>query len=194
MDPKYTALIRPQLQGGPGGPSLPTHRPCDSNRSSRLVGPTSITLLKIINVTCSTFLLQNHFFFFNKKKVGTKLKHLFKKNGHSSLSFHHLSLITQFLSFITHHLKYIIPFGTITQYFSTVCGPHTCTLYSFYLFFFFSSTPNPNSPNPVRKKKRGRIEDRTSEKKGRRRPNPREERKKKSQRSKGAAMDPSMGV
>ena len=91
------------------------------------------------------------------------------------------SLITQFSSPIIHHLKYIISFGTITQYFSTICGSHTCILYSFYFYFFFSSAHNPNSLNLVRKKKEeGRIEDQTSEKKkkGKKKTEPRRRKKK----------------
>ena len=109
------------------------------------------------------------------------------------------SLITQFLSPITHHSSLKTPHPVwhhhslvITQYFSTICGPHTCTLCSFYFLFFFLQPPvpkltepsekkNPKSLNPVKKKMKkkkprnqkegkkkkeeGRIEDRTSEKK-----------------------------
>ena len=61
--------------------------------------------------------------------------------------FYHSSLITQFPSLITHHLKYPILFGIITQYFSTVCGPHTCHLVKAKLFcgphhFLFSHFPS----------------------------------------------------
>ena len=61
------------------------------------------------------------------------------------------SLITHHSIFITHHssLKTLHPVWhhhslVITQYFSTICGPHTYTLCSFYFLFFlfFPSTPN----------------------------------------------------
>ena len=72
------------------------------------------------------------------------------------------SLITQFSSPITHHSVFITHHSSlktphpvwhhhsfvITQYFSTICGPHTCTLCSFYFFFFFPfNSRYPNSPN-----------------------------------------------
>ena len=82
----------------------------------------------------------------------------------SSLNFHHPSLITQFLSFITHHSSLKTPHPVwhqhslvITQYFSTIYGPHTCTLCSFYSFFFSFNLQYPNSLNLVRKKKKKEL-------------------------------------
>ena len=78
----------------------------------------------------------------------------FKKNGHSSLSFHHPSLITQFSSLITHYSSLKTPHPiwhhhsfVITQHFSTICGPHSYTLCSFYFIFFSFNSQYLNSPN-----------------------------------------------
>ena len=62
----------------------------------------------------------------------------FKKNGHSSLSFHHSSLIT-------HHLKHLTLFGTITHLsslniFQLFVGPILVPCVAFTFFFFFPST------------------------------------------------------
>ena len=113
------------------------------------------------------------------------------------------SLITQFLSPITHHssLKTHHPVWhhhsfIITQYFSIICGPIPVPCVAFTLFFF-PSTPstyrtqweknnskNKNETHRTQKKEEGRTEDRTvkkkkKEKEGRRRPNPKKKGKKK---------------
>ena len=81
--------------------------------------------------------------------------------------FYHSSLITQFPSLVTHHSSLKIPHPVchyhslfITQYFSTVCGPHTwhlvkaklfCGPYHFLFFHFPSFTPlilSKHKPEP----------------------------------------------
>ena len=66
------------------------------------------------------------------------------------LFFHHLSLLTQFLSLITHYLKYpkfLIPpvwqlFSLhITQIFQPFCGSHTCAECQTLLLFQESASP-----------------------------------------------------
>ena len=98
----------------------------------------------------------------------------FKKIGHSSLSFHHPSLITQFSSLITHYLKYPTPFDIVTylsslNIFQLFVGPIPVPCAAFTFFFFFPSTPstqiNQIQWEKKKKKEEGRIEDRTSEKK-----------------------------
>ena len=106
-----------------------------------------------------------------------KVSNSWKEKGHSSFSFHHSSLITQFLSLITHHLKHSIPFGTITHLsslniFQLFVGPIPvpCAAFTFFSFFFSLQPPipkltkpsekkkekekKPNSPNPVKKKEK----------------------------------------
>ena len=98
----------------------------------------------------------------------------FKKIGHSSLSFHHPSLITQFSSLITHYLKYPTPFDTVTylsslNIFQLFVGPIPVPCAAFTFFFFYLKPPVPkfikSSGKKKKKKEEGRIEDRTSEKK-----------------------------
>ena len=60
---------------------------------------------------------------------------------HSALSFHHSSFITYHSSLKTPHPVWHHHSLVITQYFSIICGPHTCTLCSFYFFFFFFLQP-----------------------------------------------------
>ena len=117
------------------------------------------------------------------------------------------SLITQFSSPITHHLKHLTLFDTITHLsllniFQLFVGPIPvpCAAFTF-LSFFPLQPPVPKLTEPSekkKKKKRGRTEDRTSEKKKRKKkktePRRRKELKKKSQRSKGVAVGPSMCV
>ena len=80
------------------------------------------------------------------------------------------SLITQFSSPITHHSVFITHHSSlktphpvwhhhsfvITQYFSTICGPHTCTLCSFYFIYFFPSTPSTQTHRTSEKKKKNK--------------------------------------
>ena len=99
------------------------------------------------------------------------------------------SLITQFSSPITHHSVFITHHSSlktphpvwhhhsfvITQYFSTICGPHTCTLCSFYFsFLFFPSTPGTQTHRTSEKNKKEEEEDEETQK-----PERRKEKKKK---------------
>ena len=96
---------------------------------------------------------------------------------HLSLSFHRSSLITHYSSLKTPHPVWHYHSFVITQYFSTICGPHSCTLCSFYFIylFFFLQLPVPKlSENRISEKKR----------KKRRRRNP-ETRKKKKKKEEG---------
>ena len=47
---------------------------------------------------------------------------------------HHSVFITHHSSFKTPHFVWHHHSFVITQYFSTICGPHTCTLCNFYIF------------------------------------------------------------
>ena len=78
-----------------------------------------------------------------------RVRSWFKKNvtRHSSLSFHHSSL--KISHPVWHHHSLVI-----TQYFSTICGSHTCILCSFYFFFFFLQPPVPKLTEPSEKKKK----------------------------------------
>ena len=114
----------------------------------------------------------------------------FKKNGHSSLSFHYPSLSFHHSSLITHHLKHPTPFGTITHLsslniFQLFVGhiPVLCAAFTLFSFFFLqplipkltepsekkNNNKNKNQTHRTqkkkKKKKRGRIEDQISEKK-----------------------------
>ena len=73
------------------------------------------------------------------------------------------SLITQFSSLIAHHSSLKTPHPVwhhhsfvITQYFSTICGFHTCTLCIFYFIYllFFLQLPVPKLTELVKKKKK----------------------------------------
>ena len=92
---------------------------------------------------------------------------LFKKLGACLFFFfffsNHSSLLTQFSSFITHHLKYPnfpnptrldIVFCSHHSKFSTFCGPIPVIWGSFYNFFFPFNPQYPNSLNVVKKKKK----------------------------------------
>ena len=62
------------------------------------------------------------------------------------------SLITQFSSLITHHLKHPTPFGTITHLsllniFQLFVGPIHVPCAAFTFFFFPFNSRYPNSPN-----------------------------------------------
>ena len=79
----------------------------------------------------------------------------FKKIGHSSLSFHHPSLITQFSSLITHYLKHPTPFDTVTHLsslniFQLFVGPIPvpCAAFTFFSFFFSLQPPIPKLTKP----------------------------------------------
>ena len=66
----------------------------------------------------------------------------FKKNGHSSLSFHYPSLSFHHSSLITHHLKHPTPFGTITHLsslniFQLFVAPYLYLVQLLPSFFFF---------------------------------------------------------
>ena len=72
---------------------------------------------------------------------------------HSSLSFHHSSLITHYSSLKTPHSVWHYHSFVITQYFSTICGPHSCTCAAFTLFiYFFPSTSNTQTHRTSKKK------------------------------------------
>ena len=82
----------------------------------------------------------------------------FKKNGHSSLSFHHPSLITQFSLLITHHLKHLTPFGTITHLsslniFQLFVGPIPVPCAAFTFFFLQPPVPKLTESNEKKNKK-----------------------------------------
>ena len=117
--------------------------------------------------------------------------------------FHHSISVTQFPSFITHHLSLIfshsfgnITFIFITQFFHTIHGSHTCQPVQFFFFFFSFSTQlteanikkkkkkkNPNSHPRKRKRKKEKEKEQpmpTQKKKKIERPN--QEKKKKSQK------------
>ena len=97
------------------------------------------------------------------------------------------SLITQFLSPITHHSSLKTPHPVwhhhsfiITQYFSTICGPYTCTCAAFtlFFFFFFPSTPTTQTHRTSEKKKK-KNKNKKKKKKMKKPRNPKEGKKKK---------------
>ena len=75
--------------------------------------------------------------------------------------FPYSSLLNQFSSLITHHLKYpnslhevcLAPSLVITQNFQLFVGPIPVTWCSFYSFFFFLQPPIPKLIEPSEKKK-----------------------------------------
>ena len=90
----------------------------------------------------------------------------FKKNGHSSLSFHHPSLSFHHSSLITHHLKHPTLFGTITylsslNIFQLFVGPILVPCVAFTFFFFFLQPSVAKFTEPSEKKKIIKIKNQT---------------------------------
>ena len=113
---------------------------------------------KLLNQTLLKGLFGFFFFFFGHHSSILTCLVWFKKNGHSSLSFHHPSLITQFSSLITHHLKHPILFGTITHLsslniFQLFVGPILLHCVVFTFFFFSLQPPIVKFTEPSEKKK-----------------------------------------
>ena len=71
-------------------------------------------------------------------------------------------MVTRHSVFITHHLKYLIPFGTITHLsslniFQLFVGPIPVSCAAF-TFFFFLQPPVPKLTEPSEKKKKKKTQ------------------------------------